>query len=192
MLQTDAPGSEIFRRFSASQNELHISEICRLTSNRGGLKAAPPRRDGPDDRVRSGEGSQPASVFHRRFVKVRATRFFEREINWMGRAAETLKKAVDFKTGWFKSRPPRRDGPDDRVRNGEGSQPASVFHRRFIKVRATRFFEREINWMGRAAETLKKAVDFKTGWFKSRPPRRGGPDDRVRNGEGGQPASELT
>ena len=38
--------------------------------------------------------------------------------------------------------------------------------------------------MGRAAQTLKDAVDFKTGWFKSRPPRRGGPDDRVQSGEG--------
>jgi hypothetical protein len=83
-------------------------------------------------------------VFHRRFITVRAKGFFEREINWMGRAAETSEKPVDFKTGWFKSRPPRRDGPDDRVRSGEGGQPASEF---FIGALDThrRCFPRENN-----------------------------------------------
>jgi hypothetical protein len=54
-------------------------------------------------------------------------------------------------------------------------------------VRAGGFFEREINWMGLAAETLKKPVDFETGWFKSRPPRRNGPDDRAGAEREGQP-----
>jgi hypothetical protein len=74
---TEAPGSQIFAGFRASQNELHISGICRLTSKTARPKHRAPRRGGLLKGAGPERESQPAFRVHRRFIKSAPNGFSE-------------------------------------------------------------------------------------------------------------------